>query len=213
MTTSILPEVEKQVRYSREDRDYSAYLIVDGQEEYVGSRATRTEAEQLADSAKYELLARGVGGDTTPAPTTPVALPLPPVDVLATAASDLAELARQAEDFGAMRAFDKANFHIHEGVTIISTRGGVLIPSGTRGGIVHRVSNLHGCSCEAALNGRFCWHAALVEIVERAQARAIPASKPRIRITREQVDAGRAARLAKRLAAARAEREMAELFA
>jgi hypothetical protein len=38
---------------------------------------------------------------------------------------------------------------------------GHLVPSGTRGGVVHLVS-AGTCSCEAGQHGRRCWHRALV---------------------------------------------------
>lgn len=138
---------------------------------------------------------------------------LPPVAVLATAAAELAETSRQADDFTAERAFNKAGLHLHQGLTLTPTTGGVLVPSGTRAGIVHRVSNAHGCGCEAGQNGQMCWHAALVEIVILAQSRAIPAAKPRQRITQAQVEAGRAARLQKQITLARSIAAMDEVFA
>lgn len=137
---------------------------------------------------------------------------LPPTNVLAAAAAELAETARAAEDYAAERAFNKAAWHLANGITITPTTGGMLIPSGTRGGIIHRVSNTYGCSCEAGVKGQMCWHAALVEVIILAQSRAIPA-KPRQRVTIEQIEAGRAARLQKQIARARIEAEMAELFA
>lgn len=138
---------------------------------------------------------------------------LPPIAVLASSAHELATAATEAGDTANAHALNKAALQLHQGISITPTVGGFLIASATRAGTIHRVSHVHGCSCEAGINGRPCWHAAAVEIIIDAQARAIPAAKPRIRITQAQVDAGRAARLARRLAAARAEREMNELFA
>ena len=89
--------------------------------------------------------------------------------------------------------------YLHEGVQITLTVGGALIPSGTRGAVVHRVSTLHGCSCEAGRGARVCWHAALVEIIEQAQIRAIPFA--------DRLSAARS------VAREKAAREMAELFA
>lgn len=45
------------VRYSALDRDHAAYLIVDGKEVYLGSRASRDEAQALADSELHKELA------------------------------------------------------------------------------------------------------------------------------------------------------------
>jgi hypothetical protein len=125
-------------------------------------------------------------------------LSLPPITTLATAAADLVLQAADAGNTPRVNALNKASLYLHEGVQVTLTVGGALIPSGTRGSIVHRVSTAHGCSCEAGRKGNICWHAALIEIVERAQIRAIPFA-----------DRLSAARM---VARAKAEREMAELF-
>lgn len=118
--------------------------------------------------------------------------PIPPIDVLATVAAELAETHRAAGDLAEARAVDKAALQLHSGLQPVETHGGYLVTSATRGGMVHRVSSEHGCTCEAATNGRPCWHAALVAIVTLAGERRL--EKPRYRITREMVDAGREAR-------------------
>lgn len=125
-------------------------------------------------------------------------LSLPPIAVLASAAADLVIAAADANNTPRVNALNKAALYLHEGVQVTLTCGGCLIPSGTRGGVVHRVTTVYGCSCEAARGGRICWHAALVEIIEAAQVRAIPMA-----------DRIAAARM---VARAKAEREMAELF-
>jgi hypothetical protein len=71
-------------------------------------------------------------------------------------------------------ALNKATLHLHEGIQITPTSGGFLVPSDTRGGVVHRVSTLYGCGCEAGASGKPCWHAALIRIIEKAQTHAIP---------------------------------------
>lgn len=125
-------------------------------------------------------------------------LSLPPVEILATAAADLTLQAADAGNTPRINALNKAAFHIHSGIQITLTVGGALIPSGTRAGIVYRISTVHGCSCQRGMQGGVCWHSALVEIIEKAQTRTIP--------------------MADRIAAARsvayhkAQREMAELF-
>jgi hypothetical protein len=67
-----------------------------------------------------------------------------------------------------MRATDKATLQLHEGTSPVPIIGGWLLESRTRPGIVHRISVTHGCSCEAALNGKVCWHRQLMVIVQRA---------------------------------------------
>ena len=90
------------------------------------------------------------------------------MELLAAAAADLAAEARPAQDFPTMRATDKAALQLHEGTVPVPTIGGWLLESRTRPGIVHRISVSHGCSCEAGLNGKACWHRQLMVIVERA---------------------------------------------
>lgn len=138
---------------------------------------------------------------------------LPPIAILATAAHALATAATETGDTANASALNKAAMQLHQGMNITPTVGGFLVASATRAGTVHRVSTVQGCSCEAGQNGRPCWHAAAVEIIIDAQSRAIPAAKPRVRITREQIDAGRAHKLQKRITLARSIAEMDEVFA
>jgi hypothetical protein len=126
-------------------------------------------------------------------------LSLPPITVLATAAADLVLQAADSGNTPRVNALNKASLYLHEGVQITLTVGGALIPSGTRGAIVHRVSTVHGCSCESGRASRVCWHACLIEIIEKAQTRAIPMA-----------DRIAAARM---VARAKAKAEMDELFA
>jgi len=100
------------------------------------------------------------------------ALILPPTPILAEAAATLIE--RAAGDASAERAINKALWHLDDGIEIRATYGGFLMPSGTRAGVIHRVSTVHGCNCEAAKAGRVCWHASALAIIEEAQTRAIP---------------------------------------
>jgi hypothetical protein len=99
------------------------------------------------------------------------ALSLPPIAILAESAADLAE---QAADASHARAINKAIYHMHTGLEIFPTAHGFLVPSGTRSSVIHRISNVGGCDCEAAQQQRACWHAAAIAIIEKAQTRAIP---------------------------------------
>lgn len=94
---------------------------------------------------------------------------IPSLDTLANTAAHLATAAREADDRAGENALNKAIYHLQSGVAIVATAGGYLVPSGTRADVVHRVSETHGCNCEAATAGRQCWHAAAVEIIEAAQ--------------------------------------------
>jgi hypothetical protein len=96
------------------------------------------------------------------------AITLPPIETLAAAAADLAEQAQAAGNRALLNAINKAALQLHEGTAPVPTIGGWLLESRTRPGIVHRLSWTHGCSCEAAANGKACWHRQLMCIVERA---------------------------------------------
>ncbi len=95
----------------------------------------------------------------------------PPIETLANIAADLASVAHEAGDRRAENSLNKAIYHLSSGLQIIPTTGGWLIPSGTRGGVIHRVSTSHGCNCEAGIAGVQCWHSACLEIVNVAQER------------------------------------------
>lgn len=97
---------------------------------------------------------------------------LPPIAVLAAVAAELAQAAQDASDTANMHALNKAAAQLHAGCAPVATVGGFLVESRTRGGVVHRVSTVNGCSCEAGLHGKPCWHQSLIEIVEAAQQRA-----------------------------------------
>ena len=67
------------------------------------------------------------------------------------------------------RAAAKASYHLAGGLELRRVGGACLVPSGTRGGTVHRVEQ-GVCSCEAGQNGRPCWH---VEAVAQVEAGAL----------------------------------------
>ena len=61
------------------------------------------------------------------------------------------------------RAYDKAAYHLAQGLKVVETRGAFLVPSGSRSAVIHRVQDGR-CSCEAGQNGRSCWHVAAVAL-------------------------------------------------
>lgn len=97
-------------------------------------------------------------------------LTLPPIEVLASAAAELVEA---TQDRPQINALNRAALMLHNGVDITPTAGGFLVESRTRN-MVHRVSTVHGCGCEAGASGKACWHAQLIRIIEKAQQRSIP---------------------------------------
>jgi hypothetical protein len=109
--------------------------------------------------------------------TSPNSITLPPHEISARAA---AELARESAGTTArIHAFNKAAFMLaRESVEIIHSHDGFLITSVSRANTIHRVSHEGGCSCEAGQNGRFCWHQATIEVLERTGRYAIPTLPP-----------------------------------
>ena len=65
------------------------------------------------------------------------------------------------------RAAAKAAYHLAGGLDIRAWGNAYLVPSGTRGGIVHRVED-GACSCEAGRVGRQCWHIAAVKLIDNS---------------------------------------------
>jgi hypothetical protein len=56
------------------------------------------------------------------------------------------------------RAVNKALYQLAIGVRPLYSAGAWLVPSGTRAGVVHRITLDGVCSCEAGQHGRPCWH-------------------------------------------------------
>lgn len=116
---------------------------------------------------------------------------LPPLETLDQAAAHLINLAADASH---ERALNKALWNLQAGLEIRSTTGGFLMPSGTRAGVIHRISHTFGCNCEAAAKGNVCWHSAAISILEEAQRYTrptMPALRPmgeRLAVARQQMD-------------------------
>lgn len=67
------------------------------------------------------------------------------------------------------KARAKAEYHLAGGLVIRRAPDGAwLVPSGTRGGVIHRVSEQADCSCEAGQAQRPCWHVEAVLLVSAA---------------------------------------------
>src|SRR6476661_9013936 len=99
------------------------------------------------------------------------AISLPPIVALDQAAAHLVDLASDASH---ERALNKALWNLQAGLEIRATTGGFLMPSGTRAGVIHRISTTFGCNCEAAGKGNVCWHASAIAIIEEAQLHTRP---------------------------------------
>lgn len=98
---------------------------------------------------------------------------LPPIAALDAAAAHLID--QSAGDTSTDRSLNKALWNLQSGLEIRSTTNGFLMPSGTRAGVIHRISHTFGCNCEAAAKGHICWHASAIAIVIEAQRHTMPA--------------------------------------
>lgn len=90
-------------------------------------------------------------------------LDLPSAGAIDAAVSRLSEHATPA----AQRALAKAQYHLHRGVNIVATLGGLLIPS-SKGDAIYKVAADGNCTCPAS---GVCWHQQVQEIVIEAQSR------------------------------------------
>jgi hypothetical protein len=98
---------------------------------------------------------------------------LPPHELSSRAAAELAR--ESAGNTARVHGFNKAAFMLaRHAVEIIHSHDGFLIASVSRANTIHPVSHLEGCSCEAGQNGRFCWHQATIEVLERAGRYVMP---------------------------------------
>jgi len=177
-------ELTTRIAYNKFDRDYTCYATIDGVEQIIGVGESSTEAEGIcrdyrfnhySDNHTPEKAAQVAAETFDPSPS---ALDLPPINVLADVAAELATAAQDADDTANMNALNKAMLQLHAGTVPVPTTGGFLVESRTRGGVVHRVSTVHGCSCEAGSKGRICWHQSLIELIVAAQQRAALATAP-----------------------------------
>lgn len=62
------------------------------------------------------------------------------------------------------RARSKAEYHLAGGLEVRRVGSALLVPSGTRGGVIHRVAGAR-CSCEAGQSNRLCWHLTAAALV------------------------------------------------
>lgn len=120
-------------------------------------------------------------------------LQLPPIELLARAAKELSQAAREAGDKRNETALNNAIFDLHSGSCPVPTCGGFLVRSSSRN-VAYRVDNVAGCNCDAGAHGKPCRHQAQIEIIQEAQRHTLPS-------------------ISQRISAARAKFQMDELFA
>lgn len=99
---------------------------------------------------------------------------LPPATTIEVASNEL----RAAAEGNSKRlgAINKASYDLLVlQPCIVRVQGGYLIPSTSRGGIVHRLDDVNGCDCEAGRKGCQCRHAVALELIEQAHMHTMPA--------------------------------------
>src|SRR5215212_1171056 len=110
---------------------------------------------------------------------------LPPSSALEAAA---AELMRDA-DVKRCVTLNKGLYDLlTQDARIIRVSAGYLVPSSTRNGIVHRIDDVAGCSCEAGRAQHFCRHVAAIQLIEHAQIHTMPALGDRLARARAAAD-------------------------
>lgn len=84
---------------------------------------------------------------------------LPPADVIAAAALDLAAKHRSYGQDAIARAYDRAAMNISSGIDLLidDSSADLLVRSATKPSQVYRTSVMDSCSCPSA---GFCWHLA-----------------------------------------------------
>ena len=90
---------------------------------------------------------------------------LPPAAAIESAAAELGQSA----------TITKAVYDLAQRPQIVRVSGAYLVPSSSRGGLVHRIDDVAGCSCEAGRHGRTCRHTVAIALIEQAQTRTMPA--------------------------------------
>lgn len=96
---------------------------------------------------------------------------IPDLFLLEDIAAELARTAQLAGDRANASALNKAAYRLPGVYDVLRfSAGDLLIPSATSAGHLYRVSAA-GCSCEAGVHGRACWHSALTEIILVARER------------------------------------------
>ncbi len=98
---------------------------------------------------------------------------LPPAAAVETAVNELRAAA--GSDARRLAALNKAQYDLLVlAPVIVRISGAYLVPSTSRGGIVHRVDDLSGCDCEAGRKGVQCRHVVALELIEQANMHTMP---------------------------------------
>ena len=155
---------------TKERADLTSSILVDD----VDWALTYRDAHRIAVDELIPSLAYAIAWDARAAAARNAAAPLDYDDLpddgppIANPDTEPAEGPR-ASASARQRAWDKAVWYAGQGLRISRDRGDFLVPSGTRNGIIHRVTPAGQCSCEAAQHGRVCWHSCIPELVRRGE--------------------------------------------
>lgn len=98
---------------------------------------------------------------------------LPPAAALETAASELRSAA--GDNAKRLAVLNRATYDLLVlAPRIVRISGAYLMPSTSRGGIVHRIDDVNGCDCEAGRKGVQCRHVVALELIEQANVHTMP---------------------------------------
>lgn len=56
MQTNVIANIQKEINYSRQTRDYDMHIIIDGKREYIGSAPNYSQAERTCNQYVYDYL-------------------------------------------------------------------------------------------------------------------------------------------------------------
>ncbi len=55
-STNVIADIQKEIAYSRANRDYDMFITIDGKREYIGSASTYSQAEVVTNQYVYDFL-------------------------------------------------------------------------------------------------------------------------------------------------------------
>jgi hypothetical protein len=54
--TNIIADIQKEITYNRQTRDYDMHIVIDGTREYIGSARNNSEAERITNQYVFDYL-------------------------------------------------------------------------------------------------------------------------------------------------------------
>jgi hypothetical protein len=102
-----------------------------------------------------------------------VTIILPPAEILSATVAELRTAAQN--DAKRLAVLNRATYDLLVlQPRIVRISGAYLMPSTSRGGIVHRIDDVNGCDCETGRKGCQCRHVVALELIEQANMHTMP---------------------------------------